>query len=364
MTNYNPVFTSSAATGGFSENANTTNSSTAHTASGNLNFTDADHSDHHTTTASLHSATWSGGSGIPSSVVTDLGVAMTSSMVTDNNGSGTVKWSFSAADKDFDFLANNETLVLVYDIKVNDGHGGITTQTVTLTVTGTDDKPSFAVAATAGLSEQTGLTGSSTLDTTHIALNFTDPDLDNTGHTASVTAVSASGVTGGIPAGAAGTAELMGFFHIDNVIKTAGSSAGTINTTFSGPDSAFDYLAAGETLNIAYTLQVDDHAGGTSTQTVAVTVIGTNDKPVYLALPESAHLTEGQNVSSSGDLTAHGDFLFTDIDLSDTHTVSTTVTATRSGGSTIPLSNAALLAAMSTHVDDSTGQLLGDVDWN
>ena len=40
----------------------------------------------------------------------------------------------------------------------------------------------------------------------------------------------------------------MSFFNVDNVVKASGSSTGTINTTFSAPDLAFDYLAAGEHL--------------------------------------------------------------------------------------------------------------------
>ena len=176
-------------------------------------------------------------------------------------------------------------------------------------------------------------------------MHFTDVDLTNTGHTATVIDVSASGATGGILPGALGEAELMSFFDINSVVKASGSSNGTINTTFSAPDLAFDYLSAGETVDITYTIRLNDNAGGISTQTVVVTVVGTNDKPVVLAFPESAHLTEDRNLSG-GNLTAQGDFLFSDIDLSDTHTVSTTVTATRSGGGTVPISNADLIDAM------------------
>lgn len=364
MTNHNPTFTSSAATGSFSETANSTDSSTLHLLSGTLNFTDSDHSDTHTTAAALHSAVLSGGSGIPAATLAHLNSAMSSQILTDHNGSGSLKWSFSDADKDFDFLAKNETLVLTYDISVTDNHGGTVKQTVKVTITGTDDKPMISLAATASVTEQANHTLSLAPDTAHVALNFTDPDLDNVGHTATMTGVSASGATSGILPGSLGTAELMAFFHVDNVVKAAGSSNGTINTTFSAPDLAFDYLAAGEHLNITYTVQLDDHAGGVSTQTVVVTVIGTNDKPVFLSGPDSAHLTEDHNVSPAGNLTAHGDLFFTDIDLSDTHTVSTTVSAARSGGGAIPLSNAALLAALSTPLEDSTGHLLGEVDWN
>jgi len=362
MTNHTPVFTSSSATGSFSENTGTTGSTSLHTLTGTMNFTDADHSDTHTTTATLHSTSVSGGTVIPASSLAHFQAAMTSQMVTDSNGSGKIKWTFNDADNDFDFLSKNQTLVLTYDIKVSDNHGGSVIQTVKVTVTGTDDKPVISTTTVATVTEQANHTLSLSMDTVHVALAFTDADLANTGHTATVLSASATGNTSGI---LLGNAELMSFFDVDNVIKNAGSSTGTINTTFSAVDLAFDYLAAGEHLNITYVVQLDDHAGGVSTQNVQVTVVGTNDAPFYICGPETEHLIEGQNLDSSGNLHADGDLLFTDIDLSDTHTVSTTVTATRSGGGAIPLTTAQMLAAFHTSLTpDSTGHLIGDVDWH
>ena len=364
MTNHTPVFTSSSASGSFTETANTTDSIALHQLSGTMNFTDADHSDTHATSAALHSAVLSSGTVIPAASLAHFQAAMTSQITSDHNGSGVLKWNFSDADDDFDFLSKNQTLILTYDITVSDNHGGTTTQTVKVTVTGTDDKPVINVTSVATVTEQANQTLSLSPDTAHITLNFTDDDLTNTGHTATVIAATASGVTSGILPGGLGTAELLAFFHVDNVVKNSGSSAGTINTTFSAPDLAFDYLAAGEHLNITYAVQLDDHAGGVSTQNVTVTVIGTNDKPIYLSGPESAHLVEGQNVNPSGNLISHGDLFFTDVDLSDTHSVSTTVSATVSGGGPAPISDAALLAAFTTSLEDSTGHLLGEVDWS
>jgi VCBS repeat-containing protein len=362
MTNHSPVFTSSSATGSFSENTNTTGSSSLHTLTGTMNFTDSDHSDTHTTTATLHSATVSGGTVIPASSLTHFQAAMTSQKISDSNGSGKIKWTFTDADNDFDFLSKNQTLVLTYDIKVSDDHGGSVIQTVKITVTGTDDKPVISTTAVATVTEQANHTLSLSMDTVHVALAFTDADLANTGHTATVLSATATGNTSGI---IFGNAQLMAYFDVDNVVKNSGSSSGVINTTFSAPDISFDYLAAGEHLNITYVVQLDDHAGGISTQNVQVTVVGTNDAPFYICGPETEHLTEGQNLDSSGNLHADGDLLFTDIDLSDTHTVSTTVTATRSGGGAIPLTTAQMLAAFSTSLTpDSTGHLIGDVDWH
>ncbi|KJC50746.1 VCBS domain-containing protein [Bradyrhizobium sp. LTSP857] len=364
MTNHTPAFTSSSATGSFTELANTTDSTTLHTLSGTMTFTDSDHSDTHTTAATLHSAVLSSGTIIPASSLAHFQTAMQSQILSDHNGSGQLKWNFSDADDDFDFLAKNQTLVLTYDIKVSDNHGGTAIQTVKVTITGTDDKPVINMATTTTVTEQANQTLSLSPDTVHVALNFTDDDLTNTGHTATVIGVSASGATAGLLPGSLGNAELMAFYHVDNVVKTSGSSTGTINTTFSAPDLAFDYLAAGQHLDITYTVQLDDHAGGVSTQTVMVTVVGTNDKPVFLSCPESAALVEDQNVSPTGNLTAHDSLLFSDIDLADVHSVSTTVTATRSGGGSIPLTNAQLLAAFGTSLHDSTGHVIGDIDWN
>lgn len=364
MTNHTPVFTSSSATGSFSEFANTTDSTTSHTLSGTMNFTDGDHSDTHTTTATLHSAVLSNGTVIPSSSLAHFQTAMQSQIVSDHNGSGAIKWNFSDADDDFDFLAKNQTLVLTYDIKVSDNHGGTAIQTVKVTITGTDDKPVINMTTATTVTEQPNQTLSLSPDTVHVALNFTDDDLTNTGHTATVIGVSASSATNGLLPGPFGDAELLAFYHVDNVIKSSGSNAGTINTTFSAPDLAFDYLAAGQHLDITYTVQLDDHAGGISTQTVTVTVVGTNDKPLYLSCPESAALVEDHNVDPTGNLTAHDSLLFSDIDLADAHSVSTTVTAIRSGGGAIPLTNAQLLAAFATSLQDSTGHLIGDVGWN
>jgi VCBS repeat-containing protein len=360
MTNHNPTFTGPAATASFSENANTTDSAALHTFTGLLNFKDSDHSDTHTTSASLRSAAWSSGNTVPSGELTDFNGALSSSIVSDSNGSGSIRWSFAAPDRDFDFLATGERLVLTYNVVVADNHGGTATQTVTVTVTGSEDRPIVNIATPVAVSEQAGHTLSLSPDTAHVALTFSDPDLDNH-HTASVTGATAVGNTSGLLPGSLGTAELMAFYHVDNVVEPTATTDGTINTTFSAPDLAFDYLAAGETVTIDYTLQLDDHAGGVTTQDVAVTVTGTNDAPTYLSGPESAHFTEGDAAT----LHAHGDLFFADVDLSDTHIVSTSVaSATRSSGQPVPLTNAQLAAALATSLEDSTGHALGEVDWD
>ena len=134
MTNHAPTFTSSSATGSFTETANTTDSTSLHLLSGTMNFKDTDTSDTHTTTATLHSAVASGGTIIPAASLAHFNTAMSSQILSDHSGTGQLKWSFSDADDDFDFLSKNQTLVLTYDISVSDNHGGTVKQTVKVTM--------------------------------------------------------------------------------------------------------------------------------------------------------------------------------------------------------------------------------------
>ena len=282
-----PVISGGQETAAFSELANHTNSPTPDQKTGTLNFSDVDLTDIHSVGVTLASTTWSEGAHhttVPAAIQTALGSALQTALAdSTGSGSGSIGWTFSLPDSDFDFLARNEKLQLVYDVTVTDPSGEASMQTVTITVTGSNDVPSFdSGPETAAVTEQAGQILSVSPDAVSGTLNFTDVDLNNVGHTATVTHVSATGVTTGLLPGILGTLEELAFFQIDSVTKAAGSSSGAIDWTFSAPDLAFDYLAAGQTVTLTYTVRVNDHAGGTSTQTVAVTVTGTNDTPVFI----------------------------------------------------------------------------------
>ncbi len=165
-----------------------------------------------------------------------------------------------------------------------------------------------------------------------------------------------------------GTLEELAFFHIDSVTKAAGSSAGTIDWTFSAPDLAFDYLAAGQTVTLTYTVEVNDHSGGTSTQTVAITVTGSNDAPTFVSGPGFGHDAEDFHVSQAGNLTSQGTLLFADVDLADKHTLATASLVSSSlstAGAIIPTGIAADLAnALSLTLHDFTGTGVGSIGWS
>jgi hypothetical protein len=159
---------------------------------------------------------------------------------------------------------------------------------------------------------------------------------------------------------------------------------GSATWTYSVADSAFDFLAAGETLTLTYMARVDNNYAPNdeaSFQSFTITVTGTNDVPVITTGPESVaysggKTTPGGNLKTVGNAPTTGTLAFTDVDLTDTHTVSTALTgASMSGPGAVTLDMAALDAlaptpmaafekALSAMVaSDSTGAGSGTINW-
>ena len=55
-----------------------------------------------------------------------------------NTHNGTATWTYSVADHKFDFIADDETLILNYVVKVDDGHGGVVSTPITVAINGAD----------------------------------------------------------------------------------------------------------------------------------------------------------------------------------------------------------------------------------
>ena len=141
-----------------------------------------------------------------------------------------------------------------------------------VTINGSNDAPEVANVAQQSLTEPTD---SAPLSKT-IAVAFTDRDLSDTGHSASIAHAAATGATTGL---ALDEAALIALVTPGAVTKAAGSTAGTFDLSFSAASTAFDYLAQGQVLTLTYTVRVDDHHGGVTSKDVIVTITGTNDAP-------------------------------------------------------------------------------------
>ena len=195
-------------------------------------------------------------------------------------------------------------------------------------------------------------------------MTFTDVDL-NDHHVVSVTGVATSGVTSGLP----GDSNVLGWLSLGALTDSTGSGTGGSDTwTFSAQDGNFDYLAAGETVTLTYTVQVDDGHGGIVTLPVTIVVTGTNDTPVITSVPQAGAITElfsttQPNPTGSSALdTATGTVTFTDVDLSDHHTVS--VTGVVASGTTTGLASPGDVLGWLTFgtLHDTTGTGLGGSD--
>lgn len=141
---------------------------------------------------------------------------------------------------------------------------------------------------------------------------FDDADVSDT-QTASVTQVSLSGNVGTLVA-----ADVQSLLELVTT-SSSSTSGGTIDWTFPAPDRAFDYLADGETLEIAYTVTIEDGNGGSTDEVVTISVEGTNDAPVAAAVAAATN-EDGPAITITADVT--------DADTSDTHTFTVDTTGT------------------------------------
>lgn len=145
--------------------------------------------------------------------------------------------------------------------------------------------------------------------------------------------------------------------------------------TYTVPDHVFDFLAAGETLTLTYMVRVNNNFAVNPESTfipITITITGTNDKPVITTSVPTITFEGGTSVPG-GPLISHvptsGTLNFTDVDLTDTHTVSVALTsASLPDGSTVPPGPlAAFQSAMSVAIAsgaDSTGDGTGTINWS
>ncbi|WP_238383204.1 tandem-95 repeat protein [Rubripirellula obstinata] len=256
---------------------------------------------------------------------------------TDN---GDVTLTFTAGSTAFDYLADGEVLTLTYTVEIDDeeGLGNSTgTQTFVVEITGTNDAPVVDTIAQTNLNEQTD-TDDITAD---IDVTFTDVDLTDVGHTASITGVTTGGTTTGLDLDATA---LTGLISVGTVTKASGTDNGEVTLTFTAGSTAFDYLAEGEVLTLTYTVEIDDEEGlgnSTGTQTFVVEITGTNDDPSVTVVDVDGAVTETADQADDATVLSDvGSVVFTDVDLTDRPTASeatSSVSAIQQGGGTLVL---------------------------
>ena len=152
-------------------------------------------------------------------------------------------------------LGVGEKLTDTFTFKVSDGHGGTATNTLTLTINGTNDLPSVGAATASIVEDAAGVSG--------VLPVPGDPDLHD--------------VVSFIPQTAA--LGLYGTLSID--------AGGNYTYTLNNALPVVQGLGVGEKLTDTFTFTVSDNHGGTASNTLTVTINGSNDVPTVGAAAAS-----------------------------------------------------------------------------
>ncbi|GEA52937.1 RTX toxin [Vibrio inusitatus NBRC 102082] len=188
----------------------------------------------------------------------------------------TGKWTYTLDNQGHQALAQGEHHTETMLVTVTDEHGAKTTQTVTVDVEGTNDKPVITSQLQIGAVKEDDV----------LAVNgrVTASDVD---HGAFLT------------------------YTPDNIQGQYGSfalSSSSGRWTYKLDNNAHQALALGESHTEAMLVTVTDEHGAKATQTVTITVEGTNDKPVITSQAQTGAVKEDDVLFVRGQVTA------TDID--------------------------------------------------
>lgn len=160
-----------------------------------------------------------------------------------------------------------------------------------------------------------------------------------------------------------------------NVAADGGNNNnGSATLTYTIPDHTFDFLAAGETLTLTYMVHVNDNFAVHPESTdipITITITGTNDKPVITTSVPTITFSGGTSVPGGpliSTVPTSGTLSFTDVDLTDTHSVLVVLTSASLPDGIVPPGPLAIFEhAMSVLLEkDSTqtGNNTGIIDWS
>ncbi|WPN44545.1 VCBS domain-containing protein [Pseudomonas sp. P8_241] len=196
-------------------------------------------------------------------------------------------YHFDPSNAAYQSLNAGATLTLSIPLTVTDNHGGSVTQTLIISLSGTNDVPVISQSSiTTG-----AITEDATANTVVGALSASDVD---NGSQLNWSLVSASGVYGSLA--------------IDE-------DSGQWTYTLDNSRPATQGLAQGQQVSEHFSVLVTDEHGASARQDVVISVRGTNDNPVLLNVPS-------QNVLEGGAV-VHGQLNATDVDTRDILSFST-----------------------------------------
>jgi VCBS repeat-containing protein len=258
-------------------------------------------------------------------IASDIG--MIESTTTDLSAHGAKIWiqngkvAYDAATLDAAFKASlqalgvGETITDSFTYAIRMSNGTLSWTTATIVYSGTNDGPDISLAGTDSAAK--------TLIETNAALSASgtltvvDPDASDTVGV-SVTNFSKSGNAGSLT-----DAQLQAMLSLGASTLTANAGeTHNLGWAFNSGLITFDYLAAGQSLTLTYTVSANDGHGGTDTQQITVTINGTNDAAVISAVGGGDYsITEagGDANADLGDPNASGQLTVSDVDTGEGH---------------------------------------------
>lgn len=243
---------------------------------------------------------------------------------------GTYTYTIDNDDPDTNSLALGETREQTFTVYVDDGRGGVATQEITVTITGTNDRPELALSAGTleviesgvGRDAEGNVVDSNipAEENASYSGKFTSGAGQAQGTDADHGAVLTYGVAGGAtgePQNAYFTATNAGQGHSsvtaagtygDLILNNDGSYTYTLRPT---GDADLNSLHEGEIVTETFTVYVKDEHGAWTSRELSVNITGTNDRPEIshvesLVLKESG-VQDGGNTPTTPDGTVESE---------------------------------------------------------
>ena len=268
------------------------------TNTGSISFSDGDSTDLSAATVALTSAATSSAAAISTDLATALASAVALSGATAAANNGTVNWSFALDNSLVQYLAAGETVTATYTITIRDDSGtsnASNTQSVTVTITGTNDAPVVTNSAT--------VRSGSVREAGHIDNGVIDNGMAT--------------VSGTLTASDVDTGAIQRWSFVGSHSTTYGAIAidtatGVWTYTLNNNAASTQALDEGEVVTQTYTARVTDDFGASADQTITVTITGSND------LAQLSTATTGPMIISNprlpGDVPLAPDLVLSDVD--------------------------------------------------
>ena len=189
-----------------------------------------------------------------------------------------INWTFNSGTNTFDYIGNGESLRLTFTLEADDGNGVVDTQTVVITVRGTNDDPEITTVTQTAYEDIRVATDPEG----DVITDATDKDANDMPSVTTVTSAVDNG-----DASTTGTATVNENYG-ELVINEDGTFIYNVDRTPNGPVSA---LSAGQSLTDTFTYTVDDGNGGVVQETMTFTIQGATGQFI-----NGVFVTGGSNV--------------------------------------------------------------------